>query len=152
MNEMNDEIVIIKCSNCGAKNRVPKTRMSDRPVCGKCKAQLKNLTIHDRPITLTDITFRTEVLSFSGVALIDCWAPWCGPCRMVSPAVEQIASEYAGRVKVGKINIDENQMTASEYAIQSIPTLLIFKGGKLVDRLIGAMPKTEIERHLVPFI
>jgi len=149
---MNEETVIIKCSNCGAKNRVPKSRMSERPVCGKCKTPLKISNIHDRPITLTDRTFRAEVLSFPGVTLIDCWAPWCGPCRMVSPAVEQIASEYAGRVKVGKINVDENQMTASEYAIQSIPTLLIFKGGKLVDRLIGAMPKTEIERRLAPVI
>ena len=110
------------------------------------------MTIHDRPLILTDRTFRAEVLSFPGIALIDCWAPWCGPCRMVSPVVEQIATEYAGRVKVGKINIDESRIIASEYAIQSIPTLLIFKGGKLIDRLIGAMPKKEIERHLVPVI
>ena len=149
---MNEKAVIVKCPNCDTKNRVPKNRMNNGPVCGKCKAPLKILTIHDRPLILTDRTFRAEVLSFPGIALIDCWAPWCGPCRMVSPVVEQIATEYAGRVKVGKINIDESRIIASEYAIQSIPTLLIFKGGKLIDRLIGAMPKKEIERHLVPVI
>ena len=149
---MGEESIIIKCSNCGAKNRIPKNRMNDRPVCGKCKNPLEFKNTLDHPITLTDRTFTPEILSYPGVALVDCWAPWCGPCRMVSPAVEQMASEYAGRVKVGKLNVDENQMTASKYAIQSIPTLLIFKGGELVDRLIGAMPKAEIERRLIPFM
>jgi thioredoxin 2 len=149
---MNEEFFIITCPHCGAKNRVPKSRINDRPVCGKCKTPLKISTTHDRPITLTEATFRAEVVSFPGVVLIDCWAPWCGPCHMVSPIVEQIASEYAGRIKVGKIDIDQNPTIASQFQIQSIPTLLLFKNGKLVDRLIGALPKNEIEKRLIPIL
>ncbi len=149
---MHEEAIIITCPNCGAKNRVPKSRVNDRPVCGKCKTPLKISTTNNRPILLTEATFRTEVLSFAGVVLIDCWAPWCGPCHMVSPIVEQIASEYAGRIKVGKIDIDQNPTIASQFQIQSIPTLLIFKNGKLVDRLIGALPKNEIEKRLIPIL
>jgi thioredoxin 2 len=83
---------------------------------------------------------------------VDCWAPWCGPCRIISPLLEQLASEYAGRLKVGKLNVDENPLTASQYAIQSIPTLLLFKDGQLVDRLVGALPRSEIERRLTSIL
>jgi thioredoxin len=79
---------------------------------------------------------------------VDCWAPWCGPCRMVAPIMDQLASEYAGRVKIAKLNTDENPLTASQYGIQSIPTLLFFKDGTLVNKLVGALPKSEIEKHL----
>jgi len=79
---------------------------------------------------------------------VDCWAPWCGPCRMVAPIMDQLASEYAGRVKIAKLNTDDNPSTASLYGIQSIPTLLFFKNGKQVNKLVGALPKKEIERHL----
>jgi len=84
--------------------------------------------------------------------LVDCWAPWCGPCRIISPLLEQLASEYAGRLKVGKLNVDENPLTASQYAIQSIPTLLLFRDGRLVDRLVGALPRSEIERRLTSIL
>jgi len=84
--------------------------------------------------------------------LVDCWAPWCGPCRMISPLVEQLASEYAGRLKVTKLNVDENPLIASQYAIQSIPTLLLFRDGRLVDRLVGALPRPEIERRLTSIL
>jgi len=84
--------------------------------------------------------------------LVDCWAPWCGPCRMISPLVEQLASKYAGRLKVAKLNVDENPLIASQYAIQSIPTLLLFRDGRLVDRLVGALPRPEIERRLTSIL
>ena len=145
---MSPESVIIRCGNCGTKNRVPKRRLQDRPVCGKCGTSLAAGGFHGRPVTTTDKTFGEEVLSHRGPVLVDCWAPWCSPCRMVGPVLDELASEYAGRVKIAKLNVDENPVTASEYGIQSIPTLLLFKNGNQVNRLVGALPKGEIERHL----
>ena len=145
---MDQESLMIKCNRCGAKNRIPANRLHDRPICGRCKTRLP-LTFHsDRPVEVTDATFRQEVLSFPGPVLVDCWAPWCGPCRMVAPILDQLASQYAGRIKVAKLNVDENPATASQYGIRSIPTLLLFNKGKEVNKLIGALPKAEIERHL----
>jgi thioredoxin 2 len=106
----------------------------------------------DHPVEVTDRTFRDEVLSFRGPVLVDCWAPWCGPCRMVAPVLDQLASEYAGRVKIAKLNVDDNPKIASQYAIQSIPTMLLFKNGQQVNKLVGALPKNEIERHLTPLL
>jgi len=103
---MDRESVIIRCHRCGVKNRIPKTRIGEGPVCGKCKSPLSIEQINDRPVNVTDNTFASEVLSFPGPVLLDCWAPWCGPCRMVGPVLEQLASEYAGRVKIAKLNVD----------------------------------------------
>ena len=145
---MNQDSIIIKCTNCGAKNRIPKARVSEGPRCGKCSNPLATSGMHDSPVTVTDRSFNEEVGSYPGAVMVDCWAPWCGPCRMVTPILEQLASEYAGKAKIAKLNVDENPRIASQYAIRSIPTLLLFKDGKLVDRLVGALPKAEIERHL----
>lgn len=100
-----------------------------------------------RPIVLTDLNFREEISKYP-VILIDFWAPWCGPCRMVSPIIEQLASEYAGRVVFGKLNIDENQMVPRSFGIQSIPTMMILKNSRVVDILVGALPKAQIETKL----
>ena len=145
---MDQENVSVKCTNCGVKNRIPRRKINEGPICGKCRAPLKVTTSPAIPVDVTDQTFSQEVLSFSGPVLVDCWAPWCGPCRMVAPVLEQLASEYAGRVKIAKLNVDENPMTASQYGIQSIPTMLLFKNGNQVNTLVGALPKQEIERHL----
>ena len=99
-------------------------------------------------ITLNNSNFATEIEGYNGLALIDFWAVWCMPCKMVDPSVKQIAEEYKGRVKVGKINVDENREIASKFGIMSIPTLLIFKDGKMVDTIIGAVPKSVIESKL----
>lgn len=98
--------------------------------------------------TLTDQNFTEEVLKSNQVVLVDFWAPWCGPCRIVGPIVEQIAQEYAGKAKVGKLNVDENPITSQKYGIMSIPSLLIFKNGEVVDQLVGAQPKEVIAEHL----
>ena len=100
-----------------------------------------------KPIVLTDLSFREEISKYP-VMLIDFWAPWCGPCRMVSPIIEQLASEYAGRVVFGKLNIDENQMVAQSFGIQSVPTMMILKNSIVVDILVGALPKSQIETKL----
>lgn len=149
---MPETSVIIRCSKCGTKNRVPSDRIDQKPVCGRCKAPLPEQSFFDQPVEITDNTFNSEVMSFSSPVLVDCWAPWCGPCRMVAPILEQIAKEYAGKIKISKLNIDENPKTASEYSIQSIPTMLFFSEGKLVDKVIGAIPKAEIEKRLQQFL
>lgn len=100
------------------------------------------------PITLTDDNFESEVVQSSQPVLVDFWASWCGPCRMVAPIVEELVAEYDGRAKVAKLDVDAAQKTAGEYGIRSIPTLLIFKDGKVADQVIGAVPKTQITEKL----
>lgn len=101
---------------------------------------------------VTDGTFKQEVLESDVPVLVDFWAPWCGPCRMVAPVVDEIAEQYVGQIKVVKVNTDENPSVASQYGIRSIPTLMIFKGGQRVDMVVGAVPKTTLattlEKHL----
>lgn len=140
--------LIVRCSRCGAKNRVPYDRIQDRPICAKCKTPLPAAAAAGSPVTVTDQTFQREVLDHAGPVLLDCWAPWCGPCKMVSPILDQLAKAYAGRVKIAKLNVDQNPMTSSRYQILSIPSLLFFKNGQLVKTLTGAHPQPEIEREL----
>ena len=144
---MTGDAIIIPCPRCGTKNRIPANRKGEQAVCGKCKTPLQlPKSFPDHPVEVTDQTFAREVLQYSGPVLVDCWAPWCGPCRTVGPIMDQLAGEYAGRVKIAKLNTDQNQRIAGQFQIQSIPTMLFFKGGRLVNRQVGALPKNEIER------
>jgi len=97
-----------------------------------------------KPLDLTDATFKTFAEG-NYLSVIDCWAPWCGPCRFVSPVVEELARDYVGKISFGKLNVDENKRVAAQYGIMSIPTLLVFKEGKLVDQIVGAMPRQMLE-------
>jgi thioredoxin 1 len=101
---------------------------------------------------VTDSTFKQEVIDSDVLVLVDFWAPWCGPCRMVAPVVDEIAQQYEGQVKVVKVNTDENPQTASQYGIRSIPTLMIFKDGARVDMVVGAVPKTTLANTLEKYI
>jgi thioredoxin 1 len=101
-----------------------------------------------KPSDVSDTTFQQEVLEADTPVLVDFWAPWCGPCRMVAPVVEELAEEYNGKVKFVKLNTDDNTSTASNYGIRSIPTLLLFKGGQIVDQVIGFRPKGDLKRSI----
>ena len=105
-----------------------------------------------KPVELTDANFDGEVLKAETPVLVDFWAEWCAPCKIIAPTVEQLANEYAGKLKVGKVDVDSNQQTAIKFGIRSIPTLLVFKGGRVVDQIVGAVPKgslvDKVSRHL----
>ncbi|MEM2875493.1 MAG: thioredoxin [Candidatus Bathyarchaeia archaeon] len=100
------------------------------------------------PVEVTDLTFG-EFIRSAPLVVIDCWAPWCAPCRFLSPILEDLARTYAGQILFGKLNVDENQKTSLQYGVMSIPTLLVFKDGNLVDRIVGAMPKKMLEQKLI---
>ena len=143
---------LIRCPSCGATNRLPVDEIArgKKAVCGRCKTPLAAAG----PVTVTDATFGDEVERSPLPVLVDMWAPWCGPCLMVAPIVDQIAAELAGRVKVAKMNVDETPATSSRFGVRSIPTLLVFKDGREVDRIVGVQPKAAIvsrlERHASP--
>jgi len=142
------ETVIIPCSECGAKNRVVKALLDDKPKCGKCHAPLGAIPHFSHPIPITDHTFDQEILAFPGPVLMEYYSPMCGYCKTLDPILDQLASEYAGRIKIGKMNIDQNPLTASQYDIMSTPTMILFKNGKQINKILGAVSKAEIENHL----
>ena len=143
------------CANCGAKNRVDeRAAETSQPVCGKCATKLTDLktsaTSNGRPQVVTDANFAQDVISASSSrpVLVDAWAEWCGPCRMIAPVLDQLAAESDGRYKITKLNVDENPRTSAQFAIRSIPTLLIFKDGKLVDQIVGVQTKQAIATRI----
>jgi thioredoxin len=138
---------LIRCPACGTTNRVPAAKAGTRRtvVCGRCKTRL-DAPVH--PVTVTDATFAVEVEAADIPVLLDLWAPWCGPCRMLAPVLEQIAGEMAGSARIAKLNVDENPRTAARFGVQSIPTMILFRHGREVDRIVGAYPKDEIVGRL----
>ena len=135
---------VVTCPSCGTKNRLPAPQPGRKAVCGKCRAPLTG----GGPVEVTDATFPAEVERSEMPVLLDMWAEWCGPCHMLAPTIDQLSSELAGRVKVAKLNIDDNPGTANRFGVRSIPTLLVLKAGKEVGRLVGVQPKHEIVRRI----
>jgi thioredoxin 1 len=143
--------LVVVCPNCRAKNRVVLDAALERqPVCGACKQALPAPATE--PVIVTDANFAQTVEKSHLPVLLDMWAAWCGPCRMVAPTIDALASELAGKMIVGKLDVDANQRTAARFGVQSIPTLLILTDGQEVDRLVGLQSRDAILRRLRPFI
>lgn len=136
---------IVTCSACGAKNRVP-AAASGTPRCAKCKVDLPWIADAD------DADFDAIADSAKVAVLVDLWAPWCGPCRQVSPLLEQLAAEHAGKLKLVKVNVDNNPQTQARYGVQAIPTLLLFVGGEQVGEQRGAVPMPALRQWVAPHL
>jgi len=144
------EASIIHCPSCGGANRVKRDRVLEglSPVCGHCKA---SLAVDAKPVTVTDETFAAEVLGHPRPVLVDLWAAWCAPCRMIAPTLEEIAGELMGKVRIAKLNVDENPQAHAGMRVSGIPTLVMFKGGKEVDRVVGALPPPQLRAWIERF-
>jgi len=114
-------------------------------------ASEKQGTSLNEPVEMTDATFK-EMIQNHLLVVVDCWAPWCGPCQMVAPVIKELARDYAGKILFGKLNVDKNQEVSTQYGIMSIPTLLVFKNGKLVDTIIGAIPRQMLEPKIRSYL
>lgn len=138
---------LLRCPACGATNRVATAEAAAgrQPVCGRCRARLPQQV---SPVKVTDATFAAEVEQSPVPVVVDLWAAWCGPCRTLEPIIEELASAMAGRVRFAKLNVDENPATASRFNVRSIPTLLVFRGGREIDRIVGVHPKAALARRL----
>lgn len=149
---------VVTCSNCGARNRVnPQQAAVQVATCGRCRAALgpavDESASQAKPVIVTDESFQRVIAETKNrPILVDAWAPWCGPCRLVGPIMEQLAAEANGRYRIAKLNVDDNPRVASQFQIQSIPTMLVFKNGALVDRIVGAQPKPAIAARLLAHV
>jgi len=115
------------------------------------ETEKKKESTPNKPIDVTDEIFKETIQNHS-LVVVDCWAPWCAPCHIVAPIIEELARDYAGKILFGKLNVDENRAVATQYQIMGIPTLLVFKDGKLADRIVGAMPRQVLERKITGYL
>lgn len=141
---MNDAVTELRCPECGIRNRLPAARVADAPSCGRCKSVL----LPGRPVASSDGSFAEDVLASPIPALVDFWAPWCGPCRSIAPVLDEVAREQAGRVRIVKVDVDESPQSATRFGIRSIPALKLFRGGQIVDEIVGAAPASTIHAFL----
>ncbi|RME23517.1 MAG: thioredoxin [Deltaproteobacteria bacterium] len=135
--------MVITCPSCQAKNAVEAGKLDKEPVCGKCQAKLP---MPDAPVELGDSDFDKIVKESKLPVLVDFWAPWCGPCRMMSPILENMAKKYAGKLLVAKLNTDDNPQTPASFGIRGIPTMILFRGGQEASRQVGAVPEAMLEK------
>jgi thioredoxin 2 len=137
-------VSLLTCPSCGKRNRI-RPSPKGTPHCGSCGSPLPWL------VSATDATFEHEQAA-SVAVLVDLWAPWCGPCRFVGPILEELVREHAGRLKVVKVNVDDNPRLAERFGATSIPTLVVLRDGRVVDRIVGAVPKSELAVRLTPHL
>ena len=141
---MSRDSVVAVCAQCGAKNRIPGQRLGARAKCGRCGEAV----VLARPFDVTDETFATQVEGASLPVLVDFWAIWCPPCRMIAPVLVDIARERAGTLLIAKLDVDHNQKTAGRFAVSSIPALKLFHGGRVIGDWVGAVPKPTLSARL----
>jgi len=139
---------VIVCPECGAKNRIPEDKQHLTPKCGKCGNSLAGMPVSGKVNPLTDAVFHSQVELSKLPVMLDFYSPTCGPCKMIAPVVETLAQEYAGRLLVFKLDTSTQQMTAARFQIRGVPTLLFVKNGQVVDQLVGAVPRSEIEQRI----
>jgi thioredoxin 2 len=139
---------LMVCPGCGAKNRVPAEKQHLAPKCGRCGLSLVGAPVSGLVNPLVDAQFHQRVEQSSMPVLLDFYSPTCGPCRMIAPVLDALAKEYAGRLLVFKLDTSSQQMTASRFQIRGVPTLLLFKDGQMVDQLVGAAPRSDIELRI----
>jgi len=136
------------CPGCGAKNRIPAEKQHLTPKCGRCGGSLAGVPLSGMVNPLTDPQFHQRVEQSTLPVLVDFYSPTCGPCRTIAPVLETLAQEYAGRLLVFKLDTSTQQMSAARFQIRGVPTLLFFKRGQLVDQVVGAVPRSEIEQRI----
>ena len=140
---------VVRCPKCGQANRVPPLGSGKKAVCGKCGAELAAPNGNGHPVTLTDANFQQAIAN--GRHVVDFWAAWCGPCRTIAPVIDALASERTD-VRFGKLNVDENPRTASQFGVQGIPLLIFFRDGREAGRVTGAVPKGQIEAAIQQYL
>ena len=137
-------VLHLACPRCLTANRVPRERLGEDPKCGKCGAPLAD----GAPVPLSEAQFDAFVSRSDLPVLVDFWAPWCGPCRQIAPVIEELAGENSGSIKFGKLNVDNAPAAAQNYGVRSIPTLMVFKNGEVVERFVGVQPKSRLQQAL----
>lgn len=143
--------VIVRCTHCRTKNRLP-TRASDGGRCGRCGTPLSTTGVFDgRPLEVGDADFDSQVMHSPLPVLLEVWAPWCGPCQMMAPVMNELAAGWRGRGRVCKLNMDANPVTAAHFEVRSVPSFLIFDNGQLKENLVGALPKQHLIQKMTPY-
>ena len=137
--------LLTECRSCRTRNRVPVQYLARKGRCGSCKGPLGPM---DVPIEADEANFGPIIRDAKVPVLVDFWAEWCGPCRMIAPTIDALATEYAGKVKVGKLNVDENQQTTINFQVRGIPAVMLFKGGRVVDQIVGVADKADFKRMI----